>query len=216
MKINVITVLKSGPEWIPEYVIKLKKAVDKFLTFEHEFYCISDVDIPGVKVLPMIPIDAWGVWAKPQLFRKDLNLTENCLYIDLDTIICNSLDKFVTECSPHKFLMSSCPWKGPISCSALMWWNGDYSFIWDRFLTRPIAEWHEKYQSIEKYVDQGFISDQVEHELFQNALANPDYVGRITKRAMKANSPHSFLFCSGARKPWKSLHHPDVIKYWDL
>jgi hypothetical protein len=216
MKINIITVLKSGPDWRPEFVVKLKKAVDRFLTLDHEFYCISDIDIPGVKTLPMIPIDAWGVWAKPQLFREDLKLTENCLYIDLDTIICGSLDTFIMECVSHKFLMSACPWKGPISCSALMWWNGDYSYLWNKFLTKPIEEWHTQYQTIEKYVDQGFISDYVEHELFQNVLLNPDYVGRIVKREMKPNSPHSFLFCSGNRKPWNSLHHPDVKKYWDL
>jgi hypothetical protein len=219
MKINIITVLKSGPTWLPEYVVKLKKAVDTYLTIDHEFYCISDIDIPGVNTIPMIPLvpaEAWGVWAKPQLFRKDLALTKNCLYIDLDTIIRGSLDKFVLECSQHKFLMTACPWKGPISCSALMWWNGDYSQLWEKFLTKTIAEWHTQYQSTEKYVDQGFISDYVEHELFQNVLSRPDYIGRIAKQETNLNDPQSFLFCSGKRKPWDSLHHPDVKMYWDL
>jgi len=217
---NIITVLKSSPTWTPEYVIKLKKAVDKNLTIDYNFYCITDVsEIPGIKTLPMIPLtpsNAWGVWAKPQLFRKDLKFTENCLYIDLDTIICGSLDRFIMECAHHKFLMSACPWKGPISCSALMWWNGDYSNLWDKFLTKPITEWHTQYQTMEKYVDQGFISDYVEHRLFQNVLSNPEYIGRISKREMRPKSSHSFLFCSGNRKPWNSLHHPDVKKYWDL
>ena len=40
---NIITVLKSSPTWTPEYVIKLKKAVDKNLKIDHNFYCITDV-----------------------------------------------------------------------------------------------------------------------------------------------------------------------------
>lgn len=215
MIINVITVLKSGPGWLPEYVIKLKKAVDKFLLLDHEFYCISDIDIPGVNTLPMIPVDGWGVWAKPQLFRKDLNLTENCFYIDLDSIICGSLDKIIEEIKDYKFLMSSDPWKGDISCSALMWWNGDYSYIYDQFLEKPVNVWHDQYQTIEKYVDQGFISDRVEHKLIQNIITEPR-VSRITKRGLSINHNHSILFCSGKRKPWNNLEHPDVKFYWNL
>ncbi len=216
MKINVVTVLKSGPNWIPEYVVKLKKAVDNFLIAEHDFYCISDVEIPDVNVLPMIPIEAWGVWAKPQLFRKDLNLVENCLYIDLDTIICGNLDIIIDDIREYKFLMSSDPWKGDISCSALMWWNGDYSYIWEEFCKQPISHWHGQYQSIEKYVDQGFISDRVEHQLIQHKLKNPDRIARITKRTLQENHNHSILFCSGKRKPWNNLEHPDVKKYWNI
>lgn len=216
MKINVITVLKSGPGWIPEYVVKLKKAVDNFLTIDHDFYCISDIEIPGIKILPMIPIDGWGVWAKPQLFRRDLNLNKNCFYIDLDTIICGPLDSIIEEIKENNFLMSSDPWKGDISCSALMWWNGDYSFIWDQFIEQPIKIWHDQYQSVEKYVDQGFISDRVEHGLIQHKLSFPDRITRITKRGLSHNHDHSILFCSGKRKPWNNLEHPDVKKYWDL
>lgn len=214
MKITILTVLKTGPEWLTDYVVKLKKAIDQNITVDYEFICLCDQEIPGVKTIPLLPCDAWGVWSKPQLFRRELGFTENCLYIDLDTIIVGSLDQFVKDCLPHKFLMSHCPWKGPISCSALMWWNGDYSFLWDQFLERPVAEWHTMYQSAEKYVDQGFISDRTEHELFQDVLPNPDYVGRVTKKAGKGT--HSFLFCSGRRKPWNNLDHPDVKKYWDL
>lgn len=216
MKINVITVLKSGPDWKPEFVIKLKKAVDNFLTLPHEFYCISDIEIPEVNSLPMIPVNAWGVWAKPQLFRKDLNFTENCLYIDLDTIICGSLDIIVNDIKDYKFLMSSDPWKGDISCSALMWWNGDYSHIWDLFCEQPVDVWHSQYQSPEKYVDQGFISDRVEHELIQHKLLDPARITRICKRPLKENHNHSILFCSGKRKPWNNLENPDVKKYWNL
>ena len=52
---NIITVLKSSPTWTPEYVIKLKKAVDKNLKIDHNFYCITDVsEISGIKTLPMM------------------------------------------------------------------------------------------------------------------------------------------------------------------
>jgi len=216
-ELTVVTVLKTGPTWLPEYAYRVRDAVKEHLNRPHRFVCLSDQQL-AVETLPLVLINnpnAWGVWYKVQMFRPELKLNGPTLYIDLDTIIKGPLDPLIDDCWNHDFLMSSDPWKGDISCSALMFWRGDHSNIWKQFQTQPIEHWMQLYQikgQIEKFGDQGFISDQVKHKLIQHVISSPNLVARISKRP--AGDKHSILFCSGSRKPWLSLNHPDVQKYW--
>ena len=220
MDLTIITVLKSGPNWIPDYVYKLKKSLDCNLSIPYRFVCLSDINL-NVETIPLLPLHGTkkslpGFWYKPQIFRKELGFNKQCLFLDLDTIIAGKLDDIIFELTPYPFLMAEDPFKGKIHSSFLMWWQGDYSYIWDRFLTNPVGHWHSTYnkdQGMISYGDQGFIADTVkDHEIIQNILKNPKDIDRIRKTKNTNNS--KIIVCSGKRKPWEMQDHPDVQLHW--
>jgi hypothetical protein len=88
-KLKIVTALRSGPGWIPEYVYNFKKGVDRHVTVPYEFVCISDINL-NIPTLQMNSIGQ-GFWCKLQLFRPELKLTGPCLFFDLDTIIVNNI-----------------------------------------------------------------------------------------------------------------------------
>jgi hypothetical protein len=221
MSLTIVTVLKSGPNWLPEYVYTLKNSIERNLSIPHDFVCLSDINLQ-IKTLPLIPLHGEksksvpGFWFKPQIFRKELNLTGQCLYIDLDTVISGKLDDIINQLIPYNFLMAEDPFKGKIHSSFLLWWQGDHSYIWNRFETEPVSFWNSKFNKdngMISYGDQGFISDTVDsYKLIQDVLLNPRDIDRIRKTKNESNS--KVLICSGKRKPWELLDHPDVKKYW--
>lgn len=223
MRIQIITVLKENHNWLPKYVTNLKKALDNNLTIPFDFFCISNSTLNDEIIqLPLLPLHGEhvsdripGFWYKPQMFRKELNFTENCLYIDIDTIIKGNIDHLIYQFSKYKFLMGKCPWRS-VSSSFLMWWNGDFSYLWEEFQTKPVVEWNQKYSKadLSKYGDQGFVSERVNHFLIQDIIDRPIDLDRIRKTENILDS--KILICSGKRKPWMMLHHPDVINYWNL
>jgi hypothetical protein len=218
--ITIVTVLKSAPGWQPECVYRMRDAVARHLSLPHRFVCITDADL-DCDTLPLLPLEnpkAWGIWSKIQLYRPDLGLTGPCLYIDLDMLIIDDFADIVIQCLGHQFLMSRDPWRPEVSCSALMYWEGDHSDLWDTFLSEPLEHWMQQYQDDPdrkiRGVEQAWVADHKPHELLQDVLDSTVRTDRIYKRRYKGTA--AILFCSGNRKPWNPLmrHHPDVIHYW--
>jgi len=209
--LKIITVLRSGPEWLPEYVYNFKKGLDKNLTIPFEFICLSDINL-NVTTMPLLPLGP-SYWSKLQMFRKDLGLYGPCLYFDLDTIITGNIDSIVNKCYEHKFLMLRDPWKPEQSASGMLWWNGDYSCLWDQYCSQSEEYWMALYKEHPKFGDQGFILDRVEHKLFQEIIDEPKSITRVTKRETSTNTK-IVVFAGPHRKPWLSQTHPDVIKHW--
>ena len=212
-----MSVFKSGPRWLPDYVYRLRDAVARNLDRPYRFVCLSDMQLE-VETLPLLPISnvkALPYWYKVQMFRPDLELHGPNLYIDLDTIVKGPLDPILDDCWQHDFLMSTCPWKGNISCSALMFWRGDRGHIWRTWCSESVQHWLNLYQvpkQIKRYGDQGFIGDHVDHKLMQQVIREPERIDRV--RATAAPEKACILFCSGRRKPWDTPWNPDVQRYW--
>lgn len=220
--ITIVTVYKSGPFWWPEYVYRLRDAVKRHLSVPHRFVCISDIELPGCDTLPLIPMpeaDAktFVVWYKLQLHRPENGLTGRTMFIDLDTLIADDFADVLAGCQGHPFLMSHDPWKGaPVSCSALMYWEGDHSDIWQRFQSQPLRHWVDLYQLApdrkQRGVEQAFVADTKMHDYIQYVIDSSIRIDRIRNRPHKNFA--AFLFCSGNRKPWNSPQHPDVQRCW--
>jgi hypothetical protein len=210
-KLTVITVLRSGPEWKPEFVYNFKKGLDKNLTRPFNFVCLSDIDL-NVDTVPLLDVGQ-GFWSKLQLFRPELNFTGPCLYFDLDTIIKGNIDELVNTFENYNFLMLQDPWKPEQSGSGMMWWKGDYSKLWNEFITKPEKQWHKQYNEHPRFGDQGFIIDRVPHQQIQQVIANPSWVSKFSSKT-SSESTKVIIFAGPRRKPWLNLDHPDVIKYW--
>lgn len=138
----VLTVLRSSDEYTPEKVQIVKGMVERNLTIPHEFICLSDVEIPGVKTIPLV--HNWKGWyAKMELFRPDLPKGPK-LYLDLDTAIVSNMDSVVegAASSGKPFVILRDFYRGviePFSMgSGFMYWNMDYSHIFTWYQKNPI------------------------------------------------------------------------------
>ena len=164
--INVVCVLRKGGKvgYDSTWVEKLQNAVSRNLTIPHRFVCLSDCDVSCER----IPLDTNGdgFWAKMQLFKPGL-FTGPVFYLDLDTVICGNIDEIVKSVMNENFVM----WletDKQIHSSAMMWWQGDYSHLWDLYLSKPLSYWKELYGIVPLYGDQALISENVNHTLFNN------------------------------------------------
>ena len=219
--ITIVTVLKSGPGWLPEYVYRLRDAVARHLSLPYRFVCISDTEL-DCETLPLLPLDpavpdAWGLWSKVQIFRPANQLWGPCLYMDLDTLVMDDFADIVAQCIGYRFLMSECPFRGRVRCSALMYWEGDHSDIWHRFQSRELQHWLDFYQnapdSAQRGVEQAFVADtKGQPEFIQDVLDSALRIDRLRKGP--TDQAIALAFCSGRRKPWHQLEHPDVRRYW--
>lgn len=84
---KVFTVLRSGGEYKPEHVVRLQRQVKTQLAGA-DFWCLSDVEIPGVQTLPL-KFEWPGWWAKMELMRPSIK--GHMLYMDLDTSVVGDL-----------------------------------------------------------------------------------------------------------------------------
>jgi hypothetical protein len=209
--LKIITVLKSGPEWLPEYVYKFKKNLDGHITVPYEFLCLSDIELD----IPTLPLTDFGqgYWNKIQLFRPEFNLNKECLYFDLDTIFSGNIDLIIKNIKKHNFLMLQDPWKPEQSGSGIMWWNEDYSKLWEEYKTKDPSQWSKQYNKHPRYGDQGYIIDRVNHCQLQSIIDDPNWITRFTNKAAKPDSK-IIVFAGPRRKPWLNTDHPDVIKHW--
>jgi len=86
----VACVLRSGGRYTAEYAQKLFRSVSRHLDTPAPFVALSDMDIPGVRVIPLRY--SWpGWWSKMEIFRHDVFIGKRVLYFDLDTIITGNL-----------------------------------------------------------------------------------------------------------------------------
>jgi hypothetical protein len=208
--INVVCVLRQGGKvgYDATWVEKLKNSVARNLTLEHKFICLSDVDVPCERI-PLIK-DGIGFWAKLELFRSEL-FTGPVLYLDLDTVICNNLDNIIHCIKDQNFVMLKETDKNVVS-SAVMWWQGDHSYLWKKYINTPVDVLKEQYSKMPRYGDQAFIEDHTTHTLLQEYIPD-EWVGWSSQRDIPTNAK-LLIFRKVSQKPSNMLDHPLVQQHW--
>ena len=105
---NYVVCLKWGNKYSAEYVNKLNNMVKRNLTIDYEFVCFTenaagiDKDI-RIEPLPLIPATGW--WFKPYFMSDKLPLRGTLLYLDLDLIVFDNIDKLFTYQPNKDFLI---------------------------------------------------------------------------------------------------------------
>ena len=220
-QIDIACVLRSStdPEKPSQYsyldVLKLKTAFEKFLKIDHSFICLSDVSIPKVQTISLIG-DTPGWWAKIELFRPEI-FKRPVFYIDLDMVICDDITDFILKCQNEQFLMLT-NHKDSINkdnkpASAIMYWNGDYSFLWNEYLKSPAA-WQKEYSVHPRLGDQAFISERVDWKsLFSVEGINEEWFTWLSPK-ISSTTETKILIGEGKRKPSnpKYKDHPLIKK----
>ena len=133
------------------------------------------------------------------------------LYIDLDTVICANIDNIINQIKDQQFVMLLETDKIVVS-SAVMWWQGDHSYLWDRYLEIPSEEIKEKYSKMPRYGDQAFIEDYTKHTVLQDHIP-AEWVGWSSQREVSADTK-ILIFRKVSQKPSTMLNHPLVQKHW--
>ena len=154
-----------------EYVEKLRNSVKRHLTIPHDFVCLTDRDdVPdGVIKIPL-EVGPEGWWQKTSLFKPGL-FKGKVLFLDLDVIIINSLDKFATIENPFTMIENFGPNKkhAAHNSSVMVWTpskqtekiytqfseevtkelHGDQCWIWrvmDKDITNYVHDWVDSYK----------------------------------------------------------------------
>lgn len=84
---KVVCVLRSGGEYGPEHVLRLRDQLARWAP-DAALICLTDMQVDGVDVMPLE--FGWpGWWSKMELFRPDL--TGDFVYLDLDVAIIGDL-----------------------------------------------------------------------------------------------------------------------------
>lgn len=128
--INVWSVC-VGNKYNVGYVHALKEMVEKNLTIEHQFKCITPFKIEGIHtVTPYVPYQGW--WSKLNLFTPRM-ADGPSLYFDLDVVITGNLDYLAdytdTFSAPANWARSG---HGGIQ-SSVMAWPGNWTEPYDKF-----------------------------------------------------------------------------------
>lgn len=130
--ITVLTVYKSGGQYTPEYVTRLKAGVESHLTIPHRFVCMTDEPIDGVECIPLAH-DFPGWWSKAEIFRPDLPF-ERVFYLDLSCVVTGLLDEMAMQ---EGRVITSDWYHGGPSQSVLLYNVGDFTNTWETFMANP-------------------------------------------------------------------------------
>lgn len=211
--LNVVCVLRQGGKvgYTAEWVDKLQRGVERNLTIPHRFVCLSDCSVNCDRI--ELDTGDYGYWSKMQLFKPGV-LTGPTLYIDLDTVICNNIDQVVECIQEQQFVMWIEADKN-IHSSAFMYWQGDHSYLWDIFISKPLSHWESLYSVPPLYGDQAIISENTEHtvltdhcptEWFHIASRNDEYIDLDAVKIL--------MFRKVSQKPSTMGHNSLVQAHW--
>lgn len=158
---TVLTVFRSGATeielgpntykggYLPQYIQAMQRQVQKWAPAGTEFVCLSDIDIPGVKRLPLTT-DWPGWWSKMEMFRPDIE--GDFFYTDLDNLIVGPMDDLFPS---GKFVLNGEP--GIWNTGAMHVPKHVRAAIWEDFSSDPERHMRE---STERTVE-GHNGDEV-------------------------------------------------------
>lgn len=211
--LNVVCLLRQGGKvgYDATWVAKLQRAVERNLTIPHQFVCFSDCDVPCERI-ELLPGDH-GFWSKMQLFRPGL-LSGPTLFLDLDTVICSNLDHVIAQLQGQKFVM----WYEAdkhIHSSALMYWEGDHSYLWNLYQSQSLGHWQSLYRVPPLYGDQAIISEHTNHSLLTDHCP-VDWFHIASRRDadLDLSKIKILMFRKVSQKPSTMADHPLVQAHW--
>jgi hypothetical protein len=211
--INVVCLLRQGGKvgYDATWVEKLQRGVQRNLLLPHRFICFSDCDVPCERI-ELLPGDH-GFWSKLQLFRPGV-LSGPTLFLDLDTVVCGNLDEVITRLQNQPFVM----WieaDKTIHSSALMYWEGDHSRLWDLYQSLPLSHWKTLYSGPPLYGDQAVISEHVVHTLLTDHCPKTWFhIASRRDENLDLGAVKLLMFRKPKFKPNTMQDHPLVRAHW--
>ena len=211
---TIACVLKSGGRYTAEWVHRLKRGIERHTSEPHRFVCLSDIDFPGVELLPLW--EGWpGWWSKIELFRPGL-LTGPTLYLDLDVVVVGDVAPLLSACSV--FTMVHERGKTDYFNSSAMAWSGDTGWVFEAF--RADAARHmERFRRHPRIGDQAFISELLVREgktprTFRRVLGSDAIVSYKRDRCENGPPPRACVVNFHGRPKPNDLRTGWVTEAW--
>jgi len=141
---NYILCLKHGSKYDPDYVNRLYNMCKRHCTIPFEFVCLTeqtqglDPDITTIA----LPGGLAGWWYKPYIFSEELGLNGTILYMDLDVVLSNNIDKLFVYSPGDWFIIRDftrsmrAGWK-KYNSSVIRFETGTLKHIWTKFKEKP-------------------------------------------------------------------------------
>jgi len=132
--------LKHGTKYPSDYVNRLYNMVKRHCTLDVQVVCLTE-DPKGidknVKILPL-PEGLQGWWCKPYIFSKDLPLDGTILYLDLDVVIADNIDKLFLYnpsnwCTIRDFTKVQRPNWNRYNSSVIKFKSSTLGYLWEDF-----------------------------------------------------------------------------------
>ena len=211
--ITFLCVLRSGGDYTPEYVRRLRDGVARHRKLPHRFVCLSDVPVACERVVMEHGWPGW--WCKIEMFKPGV-VTGPTLFFDLDTVIVGSLDE-VEKLERFDFAMLDVLHKElPLGNSGVMWFNKPQEHVYSRFVEKPEywIRYHEE-NARERYMgDQAFISDSFEtvpklHHALPNMFRSYKY-----DQCIKRPRPGASVIAFGGHPRPHEVKHGWVTEHW--
>lgn len=214
--INFVCVLKKDPPtkrnpsiYDKDWVNKLYRGIKRNYNKPFNFFCLSNIET-DVETIPLIH-DWKGWWSKIELFRPDL-FQGPVLYMDLDIVVLSSFENLVNSLKKEKFYMLEGQSEKNAPNTSMMFWNGDYSFLYENFIKqRELIE--SKYTSGVTLGDQGYIFDNIPNINFMNRDFEKYFSWKHPTHP-KILKDSSFLIFIGKEKPINNFELEIVEKNW--
>ena len=138
--------LKHGTKYSSEYVNRLYRMVMRNTNLDIKFACMTEdakgLD-PNIIVIPL-PSGLEGWWCKPYMYNKDLPIKGTILYMDLDVVIANNIDKLFKFqpgywCTIRDFTRCMRPGWQQYNSSVIKFETGQLGHLWDKYIENPQA-----------------------------------------------------------------------------
>ena len=143
----IVTVLcvRFGNKYGRDYVERLRNMVSRHLTVPYEFVCLTDDQHPIDGVRSIVQPNGnyqKGWWHKVHMFDPTLPIKGRILYLDLDVVIHNSINKLATFHTNdfmgiHDFNRKFYANWHNLNSSVLAWNHGSQNHLWNQFKTNP-------------------------------------------------------------------------------
>jgi len=141
---NILCV-RFGNKYSISYVEKLRNMIDRHTTMPYKLHCLTDDPTPIDGVNLIVQKNAGytkGWWHKIHMFDPTLPLAGRILYMDLDVVICNNIDKLLKI--DGKVFMGirdfnrrfHREWKY-LNSSVMSWVHGSQDYIYNKFKANP-------------------------------------------------------------------------------
>ena len=142
---NYVICLKHGSKYSYDYVNTLYSMVSRNLTIDYKFICFTEDSkninsSVEIRPLPDLPLEGW--WYKPLFFNPNLGLDGTILFLDLDVIIFDNIDKLFNYeldklCIIRDFNRYRIKNYRKFNSSAFRFNSGEFSEIYDKFIKDP-------------------------------------------------------------------------------
>lgn len=202
------------PVYSKDWVDRLYNSACRNISIPIRFVCLSnDIESQDYEVIPLTT-NSWGWWNKIDMFRANL-FKGPCLYLDIDNIICKNITDAISKLPQDKLLMPVEPHNNILN-SSVMFWNGDYSHIYQHYIGN-------QYKVVDQYKtptvrnhtigDQAYIKDMTEVAVFDDYVPDNFFGWKHHIAGERIDDP-SILVFTGTEKPSNNLDLELVQQNW--